>query len=133
MKPSLLALSLLLALSSYAQKMKSGVAPFNHKDLNMISITFKGDIAPFLQSLKADLGKGQDYSDSGDGYPGLRWFGVQKQEWNNKRILIQLYWVAMADKQIVLISCVDDSGDDLLLPDTEMVISIKKYFKKRLN
>jgi hypothetical protein len=133
MKTLMLALAVLLSFTSQAQKMKSGVAPFDRKDLNMISVTFKGDFNPFIDRIKSDLGPGQKYNDNQDGYPGIRWFGIQKQEWGPNKLTLQVYWIIGDDKQIVLISCLAQNGDDMLIPETELTLKIKKYLKQKLN
>ena len=114
-----------------AQKMYAGSGIFDDQKLNMISIHFKEDINPFLKSLQDDIGIGEPYRNNADpkGAPGIRWVNLKKPEWAADKILVRILAVNPKGEQVLFISCVSQSGQDLLIPKTESHKIIKRYFK----
>ena len=123
MRNILLFTFLAINVPTVAQKMYAGSGTFDHQKLNMISIHFKEDIGPFLKSL-------QDRNNADPkGAPGIRWVNLKKPEWAEGKILVRILAVNPKGEQVLFISCVSQSGQDLLTPKTESYKIIKRYFK----
>ena len=131
MRNILLFTFLAINVPAVAQKMYAGSGTFDHQKLNMISIHFKEDIGPFLKALQDDIGMGESYRNNADpkGAPGIRWVNLKKPEWAEGKILVRILAVNPKGEQVLFISCVSQSGQDLLTPKTESYKIIKRYFK----